>query len=227
MASYPGYSISTNTISDLGNRVKSPGWGFFLFQTLTSWFLNVPIFVIAFKQLLATIQWELGKSPEENAKLAPRRMALIYFLVILTILGGITQVLAWFGYAGVGIFDNEPTNLFAHGVATAFAFGGIAIGVIFWFLPILLGKRFPRYGLVVTFIILGMAIFALNLIDMTVPEAEWHLLPWYRSPSFWEWMALLGSILWVYAIWFSVLKFEANTNTNTLHKDIEEYPIKV
>ncbi len=132
------------------------------------------------------------------------------FLVILLILGLLVLLISWIGYAGVGIFDTQAINLDGHIVATILAFGGLAVGAILWFLPLLQTRRFPIYPIIISLAIIAVAIVALNLVDTTTPMHLWDTIPWYTRPCFWEWLSFLGSILWILSLWLGIYKIRNN-----------------
>ncbi len=205
--SFPGYSFLTHTISELGNRVQSPMWGFFLAQTLTAWFFNTPLLIVAYRLILREILGGLKRPPRNNPIWEGILKGWHWVLVIFLSLGLLVLLVAWVGYAGVGIFDTQEVNLAAHGVATILAFGGLGAGAILWFFPLLQKRRIPKYPIIISLLIIGMAILALNLVDNVSPISAWPNLPWYTRPPFWEWMSFLGSVLWLISIWFSVKVF--------------------
>ncbi len=203
---FPGYSLFNQTISELGNRVQSPMWGFFLAQTLTAWFFNSPLLIVAYRLLLREIRGGMKRPPSNRPAWDGILKLWHWVLVIFLSVGLILLLVAWVGYAGVGIFDTQAENLFGHTIATILAFGGLGAGAILWFFPILQKRRFPKYPIFISLLIIGVAILALTLVDNVSPISAWPTLPWYSRPPFWEWMSFLGSILWLISIWFSVYK---------------------
>ncbi len=201
---FPGYSLLTHTISELGNRVQSPMWGFFLAQTLTAWFFVSPLLIVAYRSFLREILAGLKRPGSGKPVWDGILKVWHWILVIFLSLGLLVLFIAWIGYAGVGIFDTQEANLFGHAIATILAFGGLGAGAILWFFPILQKRRFPKYSSILSLLIISMAILALNLVDNVSPISAWPTLPWYTRPPFWEWMSFLGSILWLISIWFSV-----------------------
>ncbi len=204
--SFPGYSLLTHTISELGNRVQSPMWAFFLGQTLTAWFFLSPLLIVAYRVLLREILAGLKRPPRGRPVWDGILKLWHWVLVIFLSLGLLVLLIAWIGYAGVGIFDTQEVNLVGHAIATILAFGGLGAGAILWFFPILQKRRFPKYPIIISLLIIGVAILALNLVDNVSPISAWPTLPWYTRPPFWEWMSFLGSILWLISIRFSVYK---------------------
>lgn len=210
--SFPGYSFLTHTISELGNRVQSPMWGFFLAPTLTAWFFNSPLLITAYRLLLGELREGLKRPPRDSPAWNTILRLWYWVLVVFLSLGLLVLLVAWVGYAGVGIFDTQPANLFGHSIATILAFGGLGAGAILWFFPVLQKRRIPKYSTIISLLIISVAILALNMVDNVSPISAWPTLPWYTRLPFWEWMSFLGSVLWLISIWFSVRKMLPLTN---------------
>ncbi len=198
---YPGYDITHRTISGLGNHAESPAWPFFTFQTLTAWFCLWPLFIRAFKDLLAELRNRFAPSVTGQSSRTSLRKAGKILLLLFLGLGLLVFLLAWVGYAIVGIFDDSARTAFIHSVGSTLAFGGLAAGAILWFFPILFAKHFRKYPLVITVLIIVMAILAVYLMFGPLPDA------WFTANSFWQWMLFFGANLWVISLWFAVLQY--------------------
>ncbi len=198
---YPGYDITRRTISGLGNHGESPAWPFFTFQTLTAWFCLWPLFIRAFKDLLIEICLRFAPlSSEKPPRAGLQKFGKIFILFLLG-LGLIVFLLAWVGYAIVGIFDDSAPTALIHNVGSTMAFGGLAAGAILWFFPLILAKRFRKYPVVIIILVILMVVVAVSLMFGPFPEA------WYTANSFWQWMSFFAANLWIFSLWFSVRRY--------------------
>ncbi len=204
---YPGYDITHRTISGLGNHAESPAWPLFTFQTLTAWFCLWPLFIRAFKDLLLGIRQRFAPPVTGNlARASLRKVGKIFLLIVLG-LGLLVFLLAWVGYAIVGIFDDNAPTAFIHNVGSTIAFGGLAAGVILWFLPLIAAKNFPKYPIIVTIVVVILVIGGVSLMFSPLPDA------WYTANSFWQWMSFFGANFWIFSLCFSIRLYKAEIDS--------------
>ncbi len=204
---YPGYDLTHRTISGLGNHAESPAWPLFTFQTLTAWFCLWPLFIRAFKDVFTEIRRRLAPQVTGKPARAGLRKAGKIVLLILLGLGLLVFLLAWIGFALVGIFDDSAPTAFIHNVGSATAFGGLAAGAILWFFPLIVAKRFRKYPVVLTIVILIMVIAGVSLMFSPLPDA------WYTANSFWQWMSFFGANVWIFSLCLSVQQYTEEIDT--------------
>ncbi len=205
---YPGYDITHRTISGLGNHAESPAWPLFTFQTLTAWFCLWPLFIRAFNDLLIEIRNRFAPPSSGKYARAGLRKAGKIILLILLGLGLLVFLLAWIGFALVGIFDDSAPTAFIHNVGSAMAFGGLAAGAILWFFPLIAAKRFRKYPVILTIVILIMVIAGVSLMFSSLPDA------WYTANSFWQWMSFFGANIWIFSLCLSVWRYQVEVPSN-------------
>ncbi len=198
---YPGYDITHRTISGLGNHAESPAWPFFTFQTLTAWFCLWPLFIHTFKVVLFEIRDKFSPESSQNPNRDGRRKVGKILLQVLLGLGLLIFLFAWIGYAIVGIFDDSAPTAQIHNVGSAIAFGGLAAGAVLWFFPLLVVKRFPKYPVVITLVILVMVVIGVSLMFSPLPDA------WYTANSFWQWMSFFGVNVWIFSLCIAVWQY--------------------
>jgi len=152
-----GYSMISNTISDLGNSGSTPFP--FLFDVAC---IIAGIITIPYNLFLHSTSKSLTKSK------------IIHFTSRCGLLSGI---IGGVGYLFMGVFssDRSGPNGMLHGLCAMSAFSGFVFSILFFsirfiFSPQKRAKLFGVCGVVIPFVIL-----VLNLIQLT-PLLEWMLL---------------------------------------------------